>query len=319
MNDPMSVRGATEEVLPLLPELGGTWCRIVDARDDRPPVLLLHGGPGYNSEYLRPFEALAATGRRVVRYDQIGSGRSPVADECFARSDVFSIELFRRELAALRETLDLREVHLIGQSWGCMLALEHVLAGATGVRSLVLESGLASMGEWNRETLRLRSELPADVLAVLDAEQAAGRKDSEAFKAAYAVWERRHVLRMDHPPEWETLALQLFEHDHRVYDVMTGGAEFPTGGAITEFDAWDVRSRLSEVAVPTLLLSGRYDEATPAVMRSLHEGIAGSEWHVLEESSHSCHSEEETPTMVLVADFLARVEAGVAGGRDRRE
>ena len=174
-------------------------------------MLLLHGGPGYNSEYLRPFEALAATGRRVVRYDQIGAGRSPVADACFEDAGVFSIGLFRRELAALREALGLREVHLIGQSWGCMLALEHVLSGADGVLSLVLESGPASIAEWNRETLRLRSELPADVLAVLDAEQAAGRQDSEAFKAAYAVWERRHVLRMDHPPDWEVRALELFE------------------------------------------------------------------------------------------------------------
>jgi proline-specific peptidase len=303
----------------LLPELGGTWCRIVGDRDDRPPVLLLHGGPGYNSEYLRPFEALAATGRRVIRYDQIGGGRSPAADECFARPGVFSVDLFRRELVALREALGLREVHLIGQSWGCMLAVEHVLSGASGVRSMVLESGLASMEEWDRETLRLRSELPADVLAVLDAEQAAGRTDSEAFKTAYAVWERRHVLRMDDPPEWEVLSLELFESDHRVYDIMTGGAEFPTGGATTEIAAWDVRPRLAEVTVPALLLSGRYDEATPAVMRTLHDGIAGSEWRVLEESSHSCHSEEETRTMVLVADFLARVEAGVVGGRDRKE
>jgi len=319
MNDPIPTGPVMEQVLALLPELGGTWCRIVGDDDDRPPVLLLHGGPGYNSEYLRPFETLAATGRRVIRYDQIGSGRSPVPDECFARSGVFTIDLFCRELVALREALDLREVHLIGQSWGCMLALEHVLSGASGVRSLVLESGLASMEEWNRETLRLRGGLPADVLAVLDAEQAAGRKDGEAFNAAYAVWERRHVLRMDDPPEWETLALGLFERDHRVYDVMTGGAEFPTGGAPAEFDRWDVRPRLGEVTMPTLLLSGRYDEATPAVMRQLHDGISGSEWHLLEESSHSCHSEEETRTMVLVADFLARVEAGVSGGCDRRE
>jgi L-proline amide hydrolase len=318
MTAPESPYPAGEMVLQLLPELGGTWCRIAGTGDERPPVLLLHGGPGYNSEYLRPFEALAATGRRVVRYDQIGAGRSPVADACFEHAGVFSIGLFFRELAALRERLDLREVHLIGQSWGCMLALEHVLSGAAGVRSLVLESGPASIEEWNRETLRLRSELPADVLAVLDAEQAAGRQDGEAFKAAYAVWERRHVLRMDHPPDWEVRALELFESDHRVYDVMTGGAEFPTGRAPAEFDAWDVRPRLGEVTVPTLLLSGRYDEATPAVTRSLREGIAGAEWHVLEESSHSCHSEEETRTMVLVADFLARVEAA-DGRRDRED
>ncbi len=219
----------------------------------------------------------------------------------------------------MREALGLHEVHLIGQSWGCMLALEHVLSGAEGVLSLVLESGPASIEEWNRETLRLRSELPAEVLAVLDAEQAAGRMDSDAFKAAYAVWERRHVLRMDDPPEWEVAALELFEQDHRVYDVMTGGTEFPCGRAPAEFDEWDVRPRLGEVTVPTLLLSGRYDEATPAVMQTVHEGIAGSEWRILEESSHSCHSEEETRTMVLVADFLARVDAGDHSGRERKE
>jgi len=317
--DPSSSCPEKEEVLRLVPELGGTWCRVVGDSDRRTPVLLLHGGPGYNSEYLRPFETLAATGRRVVRYHQIGAGRSPVADEHFAREGVFSIDLFRRELAALRAALDLREVHIIGQSWGCMLAMEHVLSGAAGVCSLVLESGPASMEEWNRETLRLRSELPADVLAVLDAEQAAGREDGEAFKEAYAVFERRHVLRMDDPPEWEKQSLELFERDHRVYDLITGGAEFPTGRTAGELDVWDVRPRLAEVTVPTLLLSGRYDEATPAVMRSLHDGIPQSEWHILEESSHSCHSEEETRTLVLVADFLARVEADIPVGRNRKE
>ena len=173
-------------------------------------------------------------------------------------------------------------------------------------------SGLASIEEWNAETLRLRSELPADVLAVLEAEEAAGRVGSPAFKQAYAVWERTHVLRMDDPPPWEAEGLAMFEDDSRVYDLLTGGAEFPTGGTTNELHDWDVRPRLHEVRVPTLLLSGRYDEATPAVMSTLHHGIAGSEWHVLEDSSHSCHTEQEALTMLLVADFLARIETRTA-------
>lgn len=294
--------------LPLIPDLGHTWCRAVGHDTDRPTLILLHGGPGYNSEYLRRFEAFARTGRAVVRYDQIGGGRSAVGAEHYS-AGTFTVDLFRRELAALRERLELDEVVLVGQSWGCMLALEHVLEGAEGVRGLVLISGLASIEEWNAETLRLRSELPSHVRAVLEEEEAAGRVGSPAFKEAYAVWERTHVLRMDTPPAWEAEALAMFEHDSRVYDLVTGGAEFPTGGSQAELDGWDVRPRLGEVAVPTLLLSGRYDEATPAVMSSLHRGIAGSEWHILEESSHSCHTEEEALTMLLVADFLARSEA----------
>ncbi len=302
---------AQELTLDLVPELGDTWCRVVGERSGRPALVLLHGGPGYNSAYLQRFEAFARTGRRVVRYDQIGGGRSVIADEHYVPG-TFTIEVFRRELAALRQRLELDEVVLVGQSWGCMLALEHVLAGAEGVRGLVLMSGPASIEEWNAETLRLRSELPAEVRDVLEAEEAAGRVGSPAFKEAYAVWERTHVLRMDTPPPWERESLELFERDSRVYELTTGGAEFPTGGSLAELEGWDVRPRLGEVRVPTLLLSGRYDEATPAVMSSLQRGIAGSEWHVLEESSHSCHTEEEALTMLLVADFLARTERETA-------
>jgi proline-specific peptidase len=294
--------------LSLIPELGETWCRVV-GEGDRTPIVLLHGGPGYNSEYLRRFENFAKTGRTVIRYDQIGSGRSVVNDEHY-RPGVFTVELFRRELSRLREELGLDEVILIGQSWGVMLALEHAIEGAPGIRGLVLMSGPASMEEWTAETLRLRDELPAEVRETLAREEAAGRVGSPAFKEAYAVWERTHVLRMDEPPPWEAEGLEIFEHDMRVYDLTTGGAEFPTEGTTFELADWDIRPMLGNVSAPTLLLSGRYDEATPAVMSTLLRGIAGSEWHILEESSHSCHTEEEALTMLLVADFLARIEGG---------
>ena len=294
--------------LSLIPELGETWCRVI-GEGDRTPIVLLHGGPGYNSEYLRRFENFAKTGRTVIRYDQIGSGRSVVNDEHY-RPGVFTVELFRRELSRLREELGLDEVILIGQSWGVMLALEHAIEGAPGIRGLVLMSGPASMEEWTAETLRLRDELPAEVRETLAREEAAGRVGSPAFKEAYAVWERTHVLRMDEPPPWEAEGLEIFERDMRVYDLTTGGAEFPTEGTTFELADWDIRPMLGNVSAPTLLLSGRYDEATPAVMSTLLRGIAGSEWHILEESSHSCHTEEEALTMLLVADFLARIEGG---------
>ncbi|TEX52374.1 MAG: hypothetical protein B7C55_00755 [Actinomycetales bacterium mxb001] len=292
--------------LSLIPELGETWCRVV-GEGTRTPIVLLHGGPGYNSEYLRRFENFAITDRAVIRYDQIGSGRSIVADEHY-RPGVFTVELFRRELTRLREELGLDEVILIGQSWGVMLALEHAIEGAPGIRGMVLMSGPASLEEWTAETLRLRAELPTDVRETLAREEAAGRVGSPAFKEAYAVWERTHVLRMDEPPPWEAEGLEIFERDMRVYNLTTGGAEFPTEGTAFELDGWDIRPMLGNVSVPTLLLSGRYDEATPAVMSTLHHGISGSQWHILEESSHSCHTEEESLTMLLVADFLARIE-----------
>ena len=41
---------------------------------------------------------------------------------------------------------------------------------------------------------------------------------------------------------------------------------------------WDVRQRLGEIHAPTLVISGQYDEATPVIAETVHQGIAGSEW-----------------------------------------
>ena len=62
-----------------IPYAGGeTWYRIVgdDEEPGKPALLALHGGPGASHDYLEPLEALSATGRRVIFYDQIGCGHS---------------------------------------------------------------------------------------------------------------------------------------------------------------------------------------------------------------------------------------------------
>ena len=62
------------------------------------------------------------------------------------------------------------------------------------------------------------------------------------------------------------------------------------------------------IDVPTLLVSGRHDEATPALQEVLHEGIGGSEWVVFEDSSHMPHLEERERYMRIVDEWLARTD-----------
>jgi L-proline amide hydrolase len=280
-----------------------TWYRSVGPAAGS-VVVVLHGGPGYNSAYLRPLDRLGDQ-RRVVFYDQFGAGRSTPATG--VEDEIFTVDLFVRELSALREALGLDRVHLIGQSWGCMLALEHVLSGATGIASLTLMSGLASIQEWQRATLSLRDALPPDMRAVLSDPDDAARS-SERYRNAMAEYEKRHVLRIEPTPPWEAAAEELFERNRRVYDVMTGGSEFGRDGEFGRLTGWDVRPRLHTIDVPTLLLSGRHDEATPAVVATLAEGIEGATWHLLENSSHSCHSEETELVLSLIAAFLDEVD-----------
>src|SRR5215472_3799428 len=264
-----------------------TWYRSVGGNRDpsRLPLLAIHGGPGATHVTLRPLEALAEGGRQVVFYDQLGCGRSDRPGETVD----WSIALFLHELAAVRRALRLTRVHVLGHSWGGMLALEHVLAGAEGVRSLVLASTPVNMRQWVHEARHLRSLLPDNVRRTLERHEAEGTTDDGEYVGAMLEYYRRHVCRLEPwPPSVVETMLELFENPV-VYRAMNGPSEFHVTGSLRD---WGVVGRLEEVRVPVLITSGRHDEATPAIARIAYRGIPGARWTIFDQSAHMPHLEE---------------------------
>jgi proline-specific peptidase len=280
-----------------------TWYQIVgEDRPGRLPLVVLHGGPGATHQYLEPLAELAESGRRVIFYDQIGCGNSDhPADAGF-----YEVGTFIAELAAVRDHLGLERVHVLGQSWGGMLAMEYALTQPAGLASIVVADSPASMPLWVREANRLRAELPPAVEAVLRAHEAAGTTDDPAYVEACDAFYARHVCRLDPRPDCVERAFASLASDGFVYHVMNGPSEFHCIGKLRE---WDITDRLHEIAVPALLLSGAFDEATPAIVGAIHERIPGSEWIVFPESSHMPHVEEPVAFRAAVRGFLAGVDA----------
>ncbi|WP_183095709.1 alpha/beta fold hydrolase, partial [Nocardioides stalactiti] len=132
------------------------WYRVVGEDRGKPPLLLIHGGPGSTSHLLTPLAALADTGRQVVFYDQLGAGRSDRTHD----PALWTLETFVDEVQAVRDHLGLDDVHVLGHSWGGMLALEHALRQPAGLRSLVLVSALVSAPLFATESARLVAQLP---------------------------------------------------------------------------------------------------------------------------------------------------------------
>jgi L-proline amide hydrolase len=297
--------GATEGQVPF--EGYETWYRVVGDGEDpgKLPLLCLHGGPGACSDYLEPFERMAATGRRVIRYDQLGCGKSGIADRPHDPA-MWTVELFVREVDAVREALGLDRVHVLGQSWGGMLGMEYALTQPAGLASLTIESSPASIPQWVAEANRLRELLPPDVQATLTQHEADGTTDSPEYEAAVSVFYDRHVCRVKPMPECVQRTFDCLAANPEVYHYMNGPSEFHVIGTIKE---WDVTGRLGEISAPTLVMSGAHDEATPAISRTVHDGIRGSEWTLFENSSHMCHVEEPERTLSVLTDFLDRIEA----------
>jgi proline-specific peptidase len=272
-----------------------TWFR--SAGDGGIPLLALHGGPGSTHHYFAPLERLADE-RRVVVYDQIGCGASE------RPTDVeWSVDLFRDEVAAVREQLRLDRIHLLGTSWGGMLALEHVLSGAQGIVSLILSSTLASIDEWVAEQKRLVADLPPEVRAVLDRHEQAGTYDDPEYEEAMQVYFDRHFYRGPKP----RAEIERWREGRApdVYRAMQGPNEWTVTGALR---GWDVRDRLDEIRVPTLVVRGRYDMCTPPIAQTLVQGIAGAREVIFEQSSHTPVLEETDRYLDVVARFMREAE-----------
>jgi L-proline amide hydrolase len=283
-----------------------TWYRVIgelDGNSERTPVVICHGGPGAAHDYCEPIAELHRFGRACVLYDQIGCGKSEHLPD--APADFWAPQLFKDELVELTRYLGIESRHaVIGQSWGGMLAMEYALDHPPGLRGIVVADSPASMALWVSEANRLRASLPTDVQQTLQKHEEAGTTDDPEYEAAVRVFYDRHLCRVPWPDYVQRTFDQLAA-DPTVYHTMNGPSEFHVIGSLK---TWDITGRLHEITTPTLLVSGRHDEATPHIVEQIHERIPGSQWVLFEESSHMPHVEEPDAFLESVEMFLRSLD-----------
>jgi proline-specific peptidase len=261
-------------------------------------LVLLHGGPGGGSLYLKPLERLAGPDRRVVLYDQLGCGASDRPQD----ASLWRAARFVDELETLRAHLGLELFDLYGHSWGGMLATDYALANQRRLRSLVLASTIADAALLKREMTRLLEGFPEDLRVTLRSHEEAGTTDSPDYQEAIAAVYRVHLCRCE---PWPPEVVQTFEDFAMdVYVPMWGPSEFAYDGNLAD---WDRVDRLHEIRVPTLITVGRYDELTPACSEQIHERVPDSRLVVFENGSHMTFWEETERYLQVVDEFLRSV------------
>ena len=280
-----------------------TWYRVTgDLNSSRAPVFLLHGGPGAAHNYLDAYKLLANDGRAVIHYDQLGCGNSTLLPG--KGGDFWTPQLFVDELDNLIDHLDQRAgFHVLGQSWGGMLGAEYGTRRPNGLKSLTIANSPASMALWVSEAMRQRNAMPHAIQDALNTHEAAGTYTDPDYQAATMWVYERHVCRvLPFPPE-VIASFDQIARNPTVYHVMNGPNEFRVIGTLKD---WDITPELPRINVPTLVLSGRHDEATPDCVRPYKDRINGAEWVIFESSSHMPHVEETALCMATVGAFLAR-------------
>ena len=283
---------------------GKVWYKIVGYGDDV-PLLTLHGGPSAGHDYLEPLEALASD-RPVVFFDQLGCGKSDKPDD----ASLWRIDRFVEEVTAVRKGLQLERVHLLGHSWGGWLAIEYMMGKPSGIVSLILASTSASLRQVAEETACLKATLPQEVLNTLNRYEAVGDYHNPEYEKVMMEFYKRFLCRLDPWPESLMRSLNNLTSNPVPYETIQGPNEFTITGNLKD---WDRTGRLGEIAVPTLITCGRYDELGPACAETLHRGIPNSELHIFEQSAHTAHLEETERYLQVVRGFLGPVERKLIG------
>ncbi|MFA4859353.1 proline iminopeptidase-family hydrolase [Methanoregula sp.] len=279
-----------------IPVTGGkVWYRIFGPEKTGTPLLVLHGGPGIPHDYLLPLAKLADE-RPVIFYDQLGCGNSgPVPDE-----SLLTVERFAEELAQVQNALGLDTFHILGQSWGSMLAVEYMLRKRpAGVQRLILSGPCLAASRWNADQRQYVSELPKETRDIILRHETTGDFESPEYQDAMMAYYRLHICRMDPWPDCLMRSMERFAIP--VYRYMWGPSEFTCTGTLGSFD---VTARLREITVPVLFTCGRYDEATPASTAYYQKMLPGSQIAVFEDASHAHHLEKEDEFLAVVRTFL---------------
>jgi len=205
---------------------------------------------------------------------------------------MWQIPLFVAEIDNLREHLGLDEVQPASDSHGGgMLAIEYALSGATGIRSVTLQSTPRRASRNGRREARRPVDGRCPPTCRRRWPPMNGVKPHPAFAAAVAEYERRYIMRLADPPQCWRRRTELVAMGHRGVRVHGRRLRGRPAAGKARSQTGDRRPQLAEITLPTLLLSGRHDLRDAARHANAPTtGSAGSEWHILENSSHSCQA-----------------------------
>jgi len=276
---------------------GRIWYRVVGSGNST-PAILLHGGPGYSSFYMRSMEALGAD-RPVVRYDQLGGGKS----DRITDTAMFNIAHFVSELDSLRSRLGYARFHVIGHSWGTILGLEYYRAHPDRVASLTLMSPALDIPAWEKNAKRLVKTLPDSEQKAIATREAERKFDAPDYQAALGDFYGRYVWRHPVQAEMDSLTSTVNE---AIYNYMQGPSEFTITGTLKQYDATPF---LKDVKVPLLFTVGEFDEADAPTVKRQAAMAPGAKVVVIPGAAHIVQWDAPDTTNAVIRTFLESVDA----------
>lgn len=269
-------------------------------------ILLLHGGPAMTHEYLECFETFfQRQGFEFYEYDQLGSYYSDQPKD----STLWTTARFVEEVEQVRKAIgaDHTNFYVVGNSWGGILAMEYALKYQKNLKGLVVANMVASAPEYGKYADEvLAKQMNPEVLSEIKAMEA--KKDfsnPRYMELLIPNFYHEHLCRLKEWPDGFNRSLKHVNSD--IYTMMQGPSEFGISGRLAK---WDIKSRLKEIAVPTLMVGAKYDTMDPAAMEAQSKLVQKGRYLFCPNGSHLSMWDDQQVFMEGVVKFIKDVDAG---------
>ena len=268
-------------------------------------ILLLHGGPALTHEYMECFETFfQREGFEFYEYDQLGSYYSDQPKD----SILWTTERFVEEVEQVRQFIgaDSTNFYVLGNSWGGILAMEYALKYQQHVKGLLISNMVASAPEYGKYANEvLARQMKPEILTELRAIEA--RKDfsnPRYMELLIPNFYREHICRL---AEWPDALNRSFKHgNNEIYTMMQGPSEFGISGRLAK---WDIKDRLNEIAVPTLMIGAKHDTMDPKAMEEQSKMVKKGRYLFCPNGSHLAMWDDQKIYMNGVIKFINDVNS----------
>lgn len=269
-------------------------------------ILLLHGGPAATHQYMEVFESFfPREGFEFYEYDQLGCGNSQIPTD----TSLWVLDRFVEEVEQVRQAIgaDQNNFYILGNSWGGILGMQYALKYQDKMKGLIVANMVASCPEYGRYAEEvLMKQMDPKVLAEIKALEAKGEFENPRYMGLLeANYYNQHICRL---AEWpEPINRSFADLNYTIYKMMQGPSEMGIGGNLAN---WDIKYRLKEIKIPTLMIGAKYDTMDPKAMEEQSKLVQKGRYLFCPNGSHLAMYDDQKVFMNGVIQFVHDVDKG---------
>ena len=216
---------------------------------------------------------------------------------------MWTTERFVEEVEQVRKAIgaDASNFYLLGNSWGGILAMEYALKYQQNLKGLIVSNMMASAPEYGKYAADvLAKQMDAKVLAeVRTIEKNQDFSNPRYMELLMPHFYKQHICRL---AQWPAPLDSAFKHANgEIYTMMQGPSEFGISGRLAR---WDVKSRLHEIAVPTLMIGAKFDTMDPKAMEWQAKAVQKGQFLYCPNGSHLSMWDDQAIFMGGIIKFI---------------